>query len=300
MSIPWSPPEFFSDPPRADVRSDVFSLAASVYSLLAGRTPFERRGQRNTATDLIQRIVGEPLPPLDRPDIPPELNRALSIAMAKDPAGRYDTALALGRALQQVELSLSLPVTQMDVLDEWGAAGHAYGEEDDELVEHTRIRKVATVDPETGTAPGGRRPDPYAGVAPALEADPSSAAPGWSGASAPSAPSAADSPESTMLRPAGTASRTTGQEPSRRPRRRRSRRRLAPRLAVRDPRRGARDRARCERPWPCVTSSWRSPRDRGQRGERAGAQGDPPGAPRARAARPRARRRAPNRPDGCR
>ena len=214
MSIPWSPPEFFSDPPRADVRSDVFSLAASVYSLLAGRTPFERRGQRNTATDLIQRIVGEPLPPLDRPDIPPELNRALSIAMAKDPAGRYDTALAFGRALQQVELSLSLPVTQMDVLDEWGAAGHAYGEEDDELVEHTRIRKVATVDPETGTAPGGRRPDPYAGVAPALEADPSSAAPGWSGASAPSAPSAADSPESTMLRPAGTASRTTGQEPS--------------------------------------------------------------------------------------
>ncbi|WP_341856059.1 serine/threonine-protein kinase [Brachybacterium sp. GPGPB12] len=45
MSIPWSPPEFFADPPRADVRSDVFSLAASVYSLLAGQTPFERRGR---------------------------------------------------------------------------------------------------------------------------------------------------------------------------------------------------------------------------------------------------------------
>ena len=211
MSIPWSPPEFFADPPRADVRSDVFSLAASVYSLLAGQTPFERRGQRNTATDLIQRIASEPLPALNRPDVPPELNRALSIAMAKDPAGRYDTALAFGRALQQVELSLSLPVTQMDVLDDRGAAP-AHDGEDDELVEHTRIRKVATVDPETGTSPGGRRRmDPYAGVAPALGAAPAAAGPAsWSGASA---PSAADASESTMLRPAGAPAGPVGRAP---------------------------------------------------------------------------------------
>ena len=211
MSIPWSPPEFFADPPRADVRSDVFSLAASVYSLLAGQTPFERRGQRNTATDLIQRIASEPLPALNRPDVPPELNRALSIAMAKDPAGRYDTALAFGRALQQVELSLSLPVTQMDVLDDRGAAP-AHDGEVDELTEHTRIRKVATVDPETGTSPGGRRRrDPYAGVAPALGAAPAATGPAsWSGASA---PSAADASESTMLRPAGAPAASVGRAP---------------------------------------------------------------------------------------
>jgi len=216
MSIPWSPPEFFADPPRADVRSDVFSLAATVYSLLAGQTPFERRGQRNTATDLIQRIASEPLAPLDRPDVPAELNRALSIAMAKDPAGRYDTALAFGRALQQVELSLSLPVTQMDVLDERGAAAPAHDGEDDELVEHTRIRKVATVDPETGTSPGGRRrTDPYAGVAPALGPSPAPAGPtSWSGASA---PSAAETSESTMMRPAGAAAPAGGQAPSAHP-----------------------------------------------------------------------------------
>ena len=205
MSIPWSPPEFFADPPRADVRSDVFSLAASVYSLLAGQTPFERRGQRNSATDLVQRIASEPLQPLQRPDIPPELNRALSIAMAKDPAGRYDTALAFGRALQQVELSLSLPVTQMDVLDERGGSAPAHAGEDDELVEHTRIRKVATVDPETGTSPGGRRMDPFAGIAPALGSGPAAASPAsWSGASAPSA-APAESSESTQLRPAAAA-----------------------------------------------------------------------------------------------
>lgn len=202
MSIPWSPPEFFADPPRADVRSDVFSLAATVYSLLAGHTPFERVGQRNTASDLIHRISSEPLRPLARPDVPAELNRVLSIAMAKDPAGRYDTALAFGRSLQQVEMALALPVTQMDVLDDRGAPA-VPAAEDDELDSHTRIRKVATVDPDTGTSGGGSgtgkpRLDPFAGVAPALG---SAAAPGFtSPASASSA-----SMESTMLRPAGAA-----------------------------------------------------------------------------------------------
>lgn len=164
MSIPWSPPEFFADPVRADVRSDVFALAATVYSLLASHTPFERVGQRNTASDLIHRITTEPLRPLNRPDVPPELNRVLSIAMAKDPAGRYDTALAFGRSLQQVELALSLPVTQMDVLDDRGAPAAPLADED-ELDSHTRIRKVSTVDPETG------------GGAPAAVA--STRSPGW-------------------------------------------------------------------------------------------------------------------------
>lgn len=200
MSIPWSPPEFFADPVRADVRSDVFALAATVYSLLASHTPFERAGQRNTASDLVHRITTEPLRPLNRPDVPPELNRVLSIAMAKDPAGRYDTALAFGRSLQQVELALSLPVTQMDVLDDRGAPA-VPAAEDDELDSHTRIRKVSTVDPETGGgSSGSRRLDPFSGVAPAL----GSPAPGGFG-SPPSAPSASASPvESTVLRPAGT------------------------------------------------------------------------------------------------
>ncbi|WP_193105230.1 serine/threonine-protein kinase [Brachybacterium sp. FME24] len=199
MSIPWSPPEFFADPPRADVRSDVFSLAATVYSMLAGQTPFEHRGQRNTASDLIHRIASEPLPPLNRPDVPPELNRVLSIAMAKDPGGRYDTALAFGRGLQQVELALSLPVTQMDVLDDRGTAA-AHSHDDDELDMHTRIRKVATVDPDSRpTRTGGRRRlDPYAGIAPAIgSASPSAVGP------TSSAPASESPGEATLLRPAG-------------------------------------------------------------------------------------------------
>lgn len=166
MSIPWSPPEVFADVPRADVRSDIFALAASVYSLLAGRSPFESQQRRNTADELISRITHAPLPPLTRPDIPASLNRVLSVAMAKDPAARYDSALALGRALQQIEIELALPVTAMDVLDERGGAP-SRDVEDDDLDAHTRIRAIRTVDPEGGAAAAPRSLDPFAGIAPA-------------------------------------------------------------------------------------------------------------------------------------
>lgn len=165
LSIPWSPPEAFADPPRADERSDVFSLAATLYSLLASRTPFERSAGGNTASDLIARISSEPLAALDRPDVPEMLNRTLSVAMAKDPAGRYESALAFGRALQQVEMALSLPITQMDVLDEHGPEHPDEQTGEGDLEAHTNIRRVSTVDPD---APASKVLDPFAGVAPAL------------------------------------------------------------------------------------------------------------------------------------
>src|SRR5699024_7184982 len=112
-------------------------------------------------------------------------------------AARYDTALAFGRGLQQVEQSLSLPVTQMDILDD-RSGGVAHAGEEDELDMHTRIRNVATVDPGTGAAaaPSLRlRPAPAAAIAPALGSP-----------KAPSLPAASASPspqEATRLRPAG-------------------------------------------------------------------------------------------------
>ncbi|MET0673661.1 MAG: protein kinase [Microbacterium pygmaeum] len=155
LSIPWSPPESFADEPRSDPRSDVWALGATVYSLLAGRSPFELEGQRNNGADLIQRIETMAVAPLDRPDSPASLQHALERAMSKSSADRYDSALAFARALQTVQIELSHSVTPIDILDDHLEAG-APVDEDDGL---TRVRGVVSISPETAPAAGQTRPN---------------------------------------------------------------------------------------------------------------------------------------------
>jgi eukaryotic-like serine/threonine-protein kinase len=163
MSIPWSPPELLAEHPTGDERSDVYSLAATIYSLLAGRTPFEVPGGSNSAQDLVTRIERTPVPQVGRQDVPPALFAVLERAMAKHPSRRYASAQAVARALQQVEADLGLPVTPLDLpdapvdpLDERQPA-----QSDDA----TRLRPVVEVSPTTPTwaavppAPTGSRAD---------------------------------------------------------------------------------------------------------------------------------------------
>lgn len=154
LSIPWSPPESFADVPRSDPRSDVYALGATVYTLLAGRSPFEFAGQRNTAAELIQRIETTPLPPLARADAPASLERALERAMAKSSGDRYESAIAFARALQKVQIELSHSVTPIDILDD-GVADDVVQDEDEGL---TRVRGVVSIDPQTTPAAGRTRP----------------------------------------------------------------------------------------------------------------------------------------------
>jgi serine/threonine protein kinase len=115
LSVPWSPPEMFEDDPKPDVRSDVFSLAATIYTLLAGRTPFEVPGKSNQSIELMGRIERGAITPMDRADVPTGLLAVLRKGMAVDRSQRYATAVDFARALQGVELSLSYAPTQIDV-----------------------------------------------------------------------------------------------------------------------------------------------------------------------------------------
>lgn len=154
MSIPWSPPELLGEHPTGDERSDVYSLAATIYSLLAGRTPFEIAGGQNSAQQLVARIERSPLPLTGRDDVPPALQQVLERAMAKVPARRYDSAAAVARALQQVEVDLRLPVTPLDLTEEALAAprdqpgpgdrGTGAPPVDDDA---TRLRSIVSVAP---------------------------------------------------------------------------------------------------------------------------------------------------------
>lgn len=115
MSVPWSPPEMFEEKPQPDARSDVFSLAATLHTLLAGRTPFEIAGRSNGVLDLIGRIERGTISPLDRGDVPRSLVAVLAKGMASRRSDRYDTVIDFARALQRVELELGYSPTSIDV-----------------------------------------------------------------------------------------------------------------------------------------------------------------------------------------
>ncbi|MDV3219947.1 protein kinase domain-containing protein [Intrasporangium sp.] len=120
VSVPWAAPEVLYGQSNGDERSDVYSLAATLWHLLVGRSPFEVPGGDNSAYALMPRIRSTPPPPTGRPDVPPGLERLLGQALAKDPARRPATALDLARALQAVEQQQRLARTPIVVLDEQG------------------------------------------------------------------------------------------------------------------------------------------------------------------------------------
>jgi hypothetical protein len=150
MSIPWSPPEQFRDGNVDGVLVDVWALGATLYTLLAGRSPFVLPGADNSQRELISRITNTPVPRLGRADVPESLELALATAMAKQPASRYSSAHAFALALQRIQAELNLSVTPFEVLEERQPDDVHL----DEGVEETRVRNVASIDPDrTGSAP---------------------------------------------------------------------------------------------------------------------------------------------------
>jgi len=89
---------------EVDGRTDLYSLACSVFELLAGTPPF----RRNQGPALIYAHLSTAPPPVtaSRPDLPPAADRVIAKAMAKAAADRYsscaDFAADLGRALRLI------------------------------------------------------------------------------------------------------------------------------------------------------------------------------------------------------
>jgi serine/threonine protein kinase len=94
------------------VTSDVYALASSMYQLLAGGPAF-RTGVGTGIGPLMMRILNEPPPPIQRPDVPPQVFDAIATAMAKSPRDRYPSAVAFANRLQQLQMELRLPVTEL-------------------------------------------------------------------------------------------------------------------------------------------------------------------------------------------
>ena len=123
MSVPWSAPEVITEKTSGTIASEVWGLGATVYSLLAGHSPFERREKgQNSREQLRRRIAHANYPPLSRADVPASLQEVLATAMHRDPDRRYPGALAFGEALRAVQAELGVPQTPLEVaVDEWAA-----------------------------------------------------------------------------------------------------------------------------------------------------------------------------------
>ena len=106
LSVAYAAPELLEDA-TASPQSDLYGLGATLYHLAAGSAPFASPDLRTS----IHRIVSEPPPELDRPDAPAGLDRILRSCMAKDPADRPRSAMALAEMLREVQAGAGLPQT---------------------------------------------------------------------------------------------------------------------------------------------------------------------------------------------
>ncbi len=92
-------PEQASDPRKADIRSDTYSLGCTFYFLLRGRPPFDS----GTAIEKLAAHLERQPPPV-RLDVPPALADVLNRMLAKDPDDRFQTpeevTVAIDRARQ--------------------------------------------------------------------------------------------------------------------------------------------------------------------------------------------------------
>jgi serine/threonine protein kinase len=121
MSVPWSAPEVVAEQTAGTVASEVWGLGATVYSLLAGHSPFERPEPGQNSRDLLRRrILRADFPPISRTDVPTAVQAVLATAMARDPQQRYPTALAFAQALRDAQRELGFAATPLEVaVDEW-------------------------------------------------------------------------------------------------------------------------------------------------------------------------------------
>ncbi len=115
ISYPWSPPELLDGTSNGSVASDVYSLGATIWHLLVGRSPFSIPSGDNSTRALSARILHAAAPATQRPDVPPALDSLLQQCLAKRPEHRPASALELARALQRIEAAAGWPRTVVAV-----------------------------------------------------------------------------------------------------------------------------------------------------------------------------------------
>lgn len=124
MSIPWSAPEVLAETVSGSIPSEVWSLGATLYTLLAGRSPFELPSREKNSRELLTaRVMKATYTATGRADVPVEVENILATSMHKDPAKRFPSMYAFAEALRLAQYQSNIPPTALEVAAvEWAAA----------------------------------------------------------------------------------------------------------------------------------------------------------------------------------
>jgi eukaryotic-like serine/threonine-protein kinase len=108
-------PEQASGKQELDARSDIYSLAALAFFLLAGEPPFVRNGVVQTLAAHMSEDV--PFLRSRRPELSQELEALVKTCLAKDPDMRLQTVIDLDKELSKCELASKW--TQAEAREWW-------------------------------------------------------------------------------------------------------------------------------------------------------------------------------------
>ena len=134
---------------RVDLRSDIFSFAVVLYEMATGQCPFAHENDVDTMHAILHE---EPMPPhAIKNDLPRDLHRILSRALAKTPKQRYQTIKELAADLRSLKRDLeagktSTPVKTKLVLKPVGAAERATKIDYVKELNETQYQAVTTID----------------------------------------------------------------------------------------------------------------------------------------------------------
>ena len=148
----------------ATPRSDLYSLGVVTYQLLTGRLPYDA----SSLSELVLQQQQGPPPPLHElnPDVPPTLAAAVGVALSIHPRGRYETAKAMGDALDAAARGVAPPTSLLaGETADWDTAATSVLPS---RTEATRaVRRTAPVEPRQPVGERRRPPAAAAREAPA-------------------------------------------------------------------------------------------------------------------------------------
>lgn len=124
MSVPWSSPEVLQERVSGSVPSEIWSLGATLYTLLAGRSPFERPDRGSNSRDqLTERIIKARYTAVPVEGLPPIIDEIFAVAMHRDPAKRPASMAEFAERLRWAQYELGISPTAFEAASaEWAAA----------------------------------------------------------------------------------------------------------------------------------------------------------------------------------